>query len=348
MAERRGHTQPDLSESEDGLDRSTVGFFELLRQAEGNGLRFGRAGGPSREPARLGQAIRLSFAASDVADVTEAEEPGHVPHFAVNAVGLFGPEGPMPLHLTRWMLTRASNRWFAGDDANATSDTAFLDFCNALQHRMISFYWRAWADMRPEVQIRHGTGGSVSATIGAIAGIGLPDTRNGPSSRVSARLRHATSLGQTVQGPDRLVEYIATVTGTQVRLHEFVGHFTDIPVHLQSRLGQAQLGTDAIAGARIFERAARAEVVLGPLDLETYIAFIDDASRQEELREALVFAMGRNITFDVRLCLKGDEVPPPRIGQVRLGQTTWLNFPAEQNAEDMCMRDVTTSERMAA
>ena len=38
----------------------------------------------------------------------------------VNNLGLLGPEGPMPLHLTRWVLDRLSQRWFDGASARET------------------------------------------------------------------------------------------------------------------------------------------------------------------------------------------------------------------------------------
>lgn len=315
-------------------------FFELLRQLESPGRRFGRAAGD--EPARLGQAIRLAFAASDVLGAAPAEGD-RPPRIDVNVIGLFGPEGPMPLHLTRWMLERASNRWFAGAGANATSDTAFLDFGNMLQHRMIALYWRAWADARPEVQIGHGTGGAVAAMLRALAGTGLTDTAGAGPAEDGPKLRHATSLFQRVQGPDRLTEYIATVTGHPVRLVEFVGVWTAIPARLQTRLGRmaTRLGRDAVVGARIFERQSRAEVRIGPLGLRDYLAFLDDPTRLAALRHALRFATGPGIDFDLRLVLDASEVPEPRFGNLRLGQVAWLGRPQGVAADDLTFRRVT-------
>lgn len=346
MAVSRRNAELDVNKA---ITPQSMDFFELLRQLETPQRRFGRSGDPKFDPARLGQAIRLAFAASDIVSVSKPDTPEHPPKVAVNVFGLFGPEGPMPLHLTRWMLERASNRWFAGDDENATSDTAFLDFGNMLQHRMISFYWRAWADLRPEVQMSHGTGGEVTNMIRALAGVRPTQTAGANIERSKAKLRHATSLFQQVQSPDRLTEYLATVTGQSVELTEFVGVWTDIPVRLQTKLGQksSRLGVDAIVGSRFFERENRAEIKIGPLDLKDYKSFLDDPEQADELRHALYFAMGHGMEFDICLSLKVSEMPAPRLGEVRLGQIAWLGHPNGATAEDMKFRRFTQSANTA-
>ncbi len=359
MADDTRHPQPDLRQQPDpappvtrvaGLsaggrlpeDAETLGFFELLRQLETGGLRFGRSGGPDREPARLGQGVRLTFATRDIA-AARPGRGGQPPRIDVNVLGLLGPEGPMPLHLTRWVMTRMSNRWFAGDSADATADTTFLDFVNMLQHRHIALYWRAWADARPAVQVAHGTGGRISALMRTLAAVGLPGAATGSLARTSAKLRHGTSLAQQVQSPGRLAEYLAEVVGAPVALTEFVGRWTEIAPGLQTRLGRAHaaLGRGAVAGARVFERANRAEVRLGPLGIAQFTGFLDDATRRAELRHAIVFAMGEGIAFDLRLVLRADDMVPARLGTARLGRTSWLSPKAPRDADDLVMRGFT-------
>ncbi|MEM9319499.1 MAG: type VI secretion system baseplate subunit TssG [Pseudomonadota bacterium] len=318
-----------------------ISFFELLRQLERRSGRFGRSDGPSKEPARLGQGLRQSFATGDIQAVVDRgnDKP---PQVLANAIGLYGPEGPMPFHITRWMLERASNRWFSGDDL--TTDTAFLDFSNLLQHRMIAFYWRSWADHRPAVQVEKGTGGAVMAMMQAFAGIGLSDETDRAPDRAYAKLHHATSLFKRVQGPDRLTEYLGSVIGQPVALTEFVGVWTEIPPHLQTRLGRTagKLGQDAVIGARFFERQGRAEIKIGPLDLPNFTALLDDKARREELRHAILFAMGRAIEFDVVLSLDAADVPPTKLGEVRLGEVSWLGRPDGETADDKVLRRFTT------
>lgn len=351
MADDARHARPALEAAIE--DTAEMDFFELLRQLETAQQRFGRAGGPRREPARLGQAARLGFAASDIAriDVPDAERP---PQVSVNVIGLLGPEGPMPLHLTRWVMNRLSNRWFAGGGGE-TSDTTFLDFANLLQHRMMALYWRAWADARAEVHVAHGSGGRVSALARALAGLGLPETETGDRRIDGPKLHHATSLVQEARSPERLTTFLETVLGLPVQLAEFTGAWVDIPGHLQTRLGAAHagLGTQAVAGARVFDRASRAEIRIGPLAQEEFTAFLDDPGRWERLRHAVIFASGKDLHFSLRLVLAPGEAPAARLGAARLGRTAWLAPDPERAADDLCFsgiadHDAPASERRAA
>ncbi|KMK65232.1 type VI secretion system baseplate subunit TssG [Puniceibacterium sp. IMCC21224] len=340
MADDSGHTRADLT-SPEGIAR--MDFFELLRQLETADLRFGRAGGADREPARLGQTARMAFAASDVAEMTPGNAE-HPPKIGVNVLGLIGPEGPMPLHMTRWIMERLSNRWFAGDaQQGATADTSFLDFINMLQHRLIALYWRAWADARPEVHIAHGDGGRVTAMMRSLAGLGLPGTTTDDIRLDGAKLRHATSLALEARSPERLTAFLETVLGVPVALGEFQGVWIDIPQHLQSRLGMqhAGLGSGAVIGGRVFDRQSHAELRLGPLTLAQFNAFLDDSIARDRLRQALVFAAGKDIAFGLRLVLAADAVPQARLGACQLGRTTWLNPDPDRNADDLAFANVT-------
>ncbi|MDO5756827.1 MAG: type VI secretion system baseplate subunit TssG [Rhodobacterales bacterium] len=343
MADDDGHTRPDLTA---GMD-----FFELLRGLETEALRFGRAGGADGEPARLGQTARMAFATSDIAAITPGSNPD-IPHIGVNVLGLIGPEGPMPLHLTRWIMARLSNRWFAGGSSGATADTSFLDFINMLQHRLLALYWRAWADARPEISIAQGNDGRAGATMRALAGQGLPGTMTGDTRLDRAKLRHATSLAMEARSPERLCAFLETVLRVPVRVMEFAGRWTGIPAHLQSRLGMqyAGLGRGAVVGKRVFDRQSHAELQLGPLTQDQFRGFLDDPDAWARLGHALVFAAGKELKFALRLILLPGHVPAAQLGGCRLGRTAWLAPVASAGADDLAfsnLAEMAGSERSA-
>lgn len=345
MADVAGQPRPDLTG--DLTAPETMGFFELLRRLEHDQLRFGRGGGPTREPARLGQRARLSFGTRDVAGFHPGTETTP-PRVDVEVLGLIGPEGAMPLHLTRWIMGRLSDRWFATASGDETSDTTFLDFCNLLQHRMIALYWRAWADARPEVQIEHGAAGRMQALIDTLAGIGLPGTRPqgvfDPQTRV--KLRHATSLARQVHSVERLTAYLRDVLQAPVALVEFVGTWTQIPARLQSRLGRAyaQLGKSAVVGARSFQRQTLAELRVGPLSLPQFKAFLADTALLGRLRHGIRHAMGREMEFDLRLVLARDQIPAARLGSCQLGRNIWLSPTRRADVDDLRLYRVSRAE----
>ncbi len=350
MADDAGHPGADLMAAPETTPDTEaliaeMDFFRMLALLERDGHRFGRSGGPDREPARLGQSVRLAFATQDVAQLNK--RPGsEVPEVAVNVLGLLGPEGPMPLHITRWVMERMSNRWFAGDNASALADTSFLDFVNMLQHRMLALYWRAWAEARPEIQLAHDDGGRVSAMLRAFAGLGMPGSATSDGRIDDAKLHHATNLVQDRNDPERLVSFLSTVIDAPVTLQEFVGHWMELPERLQTRLGvqHCGLGTGAVAGARSFDRQSRAELQVGPLSVEKFRAFLSDSALWDRLRHAIIAAAGKELEFDLRLILRASDVPAARIGEAVLGRTAWVNPPGDKDADDLKVARVSREE----
>lgn len=347
MADSARQSPPDLKQPRAGdADRTNAAFdfFELLRQLENEEQqRFGQKGGPDREPARLGQQIRLGFATKDVAEYQEFSD-GSPARVVVANLGLLGPEGPMPLHLTRWVLDRLSQRWFAGAEARQTADTTFVDFVDMLQHRMIALFYRAWADHTPAVQVERSVGGRVRAMLESMAGIGLPGTRNGEDPSLDlVKLRQAAALASQVDAPERLTLFIAEAFGVPVAIKEFVAAWLPIPEALQSRIGQAfaVLGNGATVGKRVFSRQSRIELVIGPVGIKDYLSFLPDGDRYPALKRAIRDLIGEQIDVDLRVVLAKAEVPEPNIGKVRLGRTSWLARPEEKgDADEMRLRAV--------
>lgn len=343
MADDARQSLPDLDKVEPdqaGRLSEAFDFFELLRRLEQKGGLFGYSGQPAREPARLGQHVRLSFSARDVVGFREADDktPARV---TVANLGLLGPEGPMPLHLTRWVLDRLSQRWFTGAEAQQTSDTTFVDFVNILQHRMIALYYRAWADAHPAVQVERAVGGRVRAMLQAMAGIGLPGTQDPELDTV--KLRQAGSLASQVDGPERLTLFLAEAFRVPVQIKEFVAVWITIPAAFQTRVAKAYaaLGRGATIGPRVFSRQSRIELRVGPLGFEDFKAFLPGGQRLKLFKQAVREMIGETLDVDLRIVLAREAVPPPRIGTVQLARTAWLARPAERgDADDLRLRTI--------
>jgi type VI secretion system protein ImpH len=341
MADNARQSSPDLKPR---AANAAFDFFELLRQLENEEQQwFGQKGGPDREPARLGQQIRLGFATQDVAEYQEFSD-GSPARVVIANLGLLGPEGPMPLHITRWVLDRLSQRWFAGAEARQTADTTFVDFVNMLQHRMMALFYRAWADHTPAVQVERPVSGRVRAMLESMSGLGLPGTHNSEDPSLDlVKLRQAAALASQVDGPEKLTLFVAQAFNVPVALKEFVAAWLPIPKHLQSRVGQAfaMLGGGATVGKRVFSRQSRMELVIGPVGIKDYLSFLPDGGRHPTLKRAIRDLIGEQIDVDVRVVLKKAEVPKPELGQARLGRTSWLARPDEKgDADEMRLRAV--------
>ena len=250
----------------------------------------------------------------------------------------------MPLHVTRWVLDRLSQRWFAGADARQTSDTTFVDFVNVLQHRMIALFYRAWADANPAVQVERQVADRVGAMLRSMAGIGLPGMRDSQTAFLDAvKTSQAAALAIQVDGPERLTLFLAEAFKVPVRIEEFVAAWIQVPTALQTRLGDAHavLGRSATIGPRTFSRQSRIELRVGPLPYSKYVGFLPGSKKLALFKRAVRDVIGENLDVDVRIVLAGAEVPEPRLGKVMLQRTAWLARPSERgDADDLRLRGI--------
>lgn len=89
---------------------------------------------------RLAQEPSLAFAPATLA----AFDPGNedrAPRLTEYFLGLFGPHGPLPVHLTEYARDRLRNH----------GDRTFARFADLFHHRMLGLFYRAWADTQPTV-----------------------------------------------------------------------------------------------------------------------------------------------------------------------------------------------------
>ena len=102
--------------------------------------RFGRSVRPAQDAIRLASGslrrLRLRHARRLGARRGRPRGPPVVHFF-----GLFGPDGPLPLHLTEYARDRLRNE----------RDPTFQRFADLFHHRALSLMYRAWADVRPAV-----------------------------------------------------------------------------------------------------------------------------------------------------------------------------------------------------
>ena len=311
-------------------------FFAALRLLEVDAPaspRLGKAARGPEERLRLGQEPRLAFPTGSLAGYAP-RAGGLPPKLAVLLFGLFGSNGPLPLHLTLHALDR---RRQAGDET-------FIDFCDLLQHRLIALFYRAWADARPQVQHDRPGQDRFKLYVGALAGFGLPALLDREVLPDRFRFHHAGLIGCQVGHAERVVTLVEDLLGVPAELEEFVGGWLDLPERLRTRLGQAsaRLGLDAVIGIASFQRQHRCRLRLGPLDLAAFVGLLPGGERLARLSALMRLLLGDPIEWDLALILEEEEVPPLRLdGTGRLGWTTWLACRTrDRPADDLVLRPV--------
>jgi type VI secretion system protein ImpH len=111
--------------------------LRLLEQAFPQRPRLGEARQASEDAVRLGHKPHLVFAPSDVASYQEGDDGRR--HLEQHSFGLFGPNGPLPIHITELAYERRHH----------VDDATIVDVLNVFQHRLISLFYRAWANSDP-------------------------------------------------------------------------------------------------------------------------------------------------------------------------------------------------------
>jgi type VI secretion system protein ImpH len=314
-------------------------FFQTLRRIEclfPSKPRWGRASRPADEPVRLAQEPSLAFAPATLAAFQLAT--GELPaRLEVRFLGLLGPNGPLPLHLTDYARERLLH---AGDRTLAR----FLDVFN---HRFLALFYRAWAQGQPTVSLDRPKDDRFATYVASLLGLGSPRLRDRDHAPDFAKLFYSGRLVRHARNSEGLAALLAGFFKIPVRIEQFVGHWMGLAEPDRTRLGRdiacGMLGRGAVLGAKVWDCQHKFRIWLGPLTLEQYENFLPGGNAIARLvawvRQYLCF----ELEWDVRVILLSREVRDEkshlRLGEYgRLGWTTWLgNYPRREDAADLIL-----------
>jgi type VI secretion system protein ImpH len=307
-------------------------FYQTLRRLEclhDDKPRWGRALRPVDEPVRLGQEPDLSFAPAPLASF-EAHA-GTTPRLQVRLFGLFGPNGPLPIHLTEYARERLQH---AGDPTLSR----FLDI---FHHRFLALFYRAWAQAQPAVNRDRPRDDRFTTYVGAFLGVSPAAFRDRDTLPDLAKFFHVGALIRQVRNPEGLVHILEHFFRVPVRIEEFVGHWMSLGAGERAALSSesAVLGTGAVLGGRVWDRQHKFRIHLGPLTLGQYTSFLPGGEPLGKLVDWVRMYLCFELDWDVRLLLAPGEVPSLMLGAgPRLGWTTWLGQRQSKTpADDLCL-----------
>lgn len=349
-SENRSSAHALISELEHGAYR--FDFFETLRWLEALNAdkpRLGTSIKAADDMVRLSQEPELQFPASALASC-HINHAG-VPRLAVNFLGLFGPQGPLPLHLTEYARERLRNH----------HDPTLARFADIFHHRMISLFYRAWANSRPTVSYDRPQADRFGFYVGALFGMGGDSFRHRDALDDRAKLFYAGHLSAQTKSADGLQAIIADILAINVRVEEFVGEWMEIQPSDHSRLGYlpelATLGQSTLLGAFVWGCQHKFRLVLGPLNLTQYLTLLPGASDLAKLVAIVRNYMGDELVWDAQLILKSRQVPSELAlgvtkeanstnmnGEARLGWSMWLGPRSnDQDANDLMLNPFFTA-----
>lgn len=365
MAAARGRADAGVNGDRAAADRLfeepfAFDFFQavrLLERLEPTRRQIGGDGPPAREAVRFRAHLSMSFPPSSIYALDPPAAGRTVPAMTVAFMGLTGPSGVLPRHYTELLMRLDRER----KDDEKYAPRAWLDLFN---HRLISLFYRAWAKYRFPVAYERGCdrGREDDFTTALFSLIGLANRslRNrlhvAAGARVLAQvedlglLYYAGFLAHRPRNAVSLEAMLADWFGLPVRVEQFRGQWLKLDPSSCSRLGGGrsnnQLGTDLVAGERVYDCQSKFRIRIGPLSYAQFLEFLPDRAPSEARKAFFLLChltrlyVGPELDFDVQPVLRAADVPECQLGAAdgpgaRLGWNTWIrSAPHPRDAED--------------
>jgi len=338
-------------------------FFAAVRRIEAmySDLRgFGRTQTVGEDPLRFSQEPSLAFAPCTLSEFRYATEKAPQRLF-VHFMGLLGPNGPLPLHLTE----------YARERERIHKDPTFARFLDVFNHRAVSLFYRAWAASQMpasfdrwevplsgkvspaerEQQLGRDTN-KYSLYVGSLFGIGMDSLRHRDSVPDVAKLHYAGRLASHQKSPEGLLAIIAQYFKLPASIEEFTGRWVDVPNSYWCSLGAVPKagrgcvtlgsadGGGAMAGTKAFDCTGAFRLLLGPMSFANYERLLPGTDAEKRLATWIRNYVGDEFWWDAVLILRKEEVPSTFLGKgARLGWTSWVQSKkATEDRADLALR----------
>lgn len=334
MAGTDGQTPNNLIEA---LAQNAFGFdffraVRLLENSRPDLPRMGCSLSPAQDPVRFCQNPSLAFSPSTLEKLEQrVEDPW--PKLYVRFFGLLGPNAPLPPHLTEYAYERILHH----------GDGTFAAFLNVFNHRLVSFFYRAWAANQKSVDLDRRDDQRFALFLGSFLGIGTEALQNRDAVPDWAKLYFSGRLACQTRNAEGLEAILKGYFEIPTQVHTFVGRWMNLPADSVCRLGDSpatgSLGTTTIVGSRFFECHLNFRIRLGPMKLADYERLLPHGDAFQRLRYWVMNYCGEHFFWDAQFVLEAAEVPETRLGAAgRLGWTTWLKSqPFDKDAEDLVL-----------
>lgn len=301
-------------------DANRYDFYAALRQLEcmfSDKPRLGQSLRSHDDQLRLEQEPSNLFAPSTLYSC-QLEADNHW-HLRVLFFGLFGPNGALPGHLTEYVHERQRHE---------INDEATLAFFNLFHHRLLSLFYRTWANKEPTVNRDRPENDHFDRYIGSLAGVGISELKNADYMPDDSKRYFTAYLGDSRRHVSGLLALIRAFFSVPATIDEFMGEWLTIPTEVCSSLGKnlgGELGIDTILGSHSWQCQYRFRINLGPMALIDYESFLPNEKKMELLKVIIRNYLGDELNWEVKLILRKDKVPSAFLGKYGcLGLNIWL------------------------
>ncbi|MFN9991734.1 MAG: type VI secretion system baseplate subunit TssG [Phycisphaerales bacterium] len=337
-------------------------FLALVRRLEAlyhDQPGFGHSTRSDEDPVRFCQEPSLAFSPCTISEFKHQTDKAPSRLF-VNFLGLTGPNGPLPLHLTEFARVRERHH----------RDSTLARFLDVFNHRMLGLFYRAWAASQMtasfdrwepplsgkvtpaerELQLARDTS-RYSIYLGALFGMGMDSFRHRDAVPDLSKLHYAGRMSMAQKNPEGLRDILSQFFGVEVEVEEFHGRAVAVPdrygcvLGVQSSEGAhtGQLGGPgggAMCGSTYFDCAGAFRLKIGPLNMEQYRKLLPHTDSARRLATWIRNYVGDELWWDAVLVLKKEQVPRTKLGAgAALGWTTWImSGESPEDRADLALR----------
>jgi type VI secretion system protein ImpH len=245
-------------------------------------------------------------------------------------MSLLGTVGSLPLFYTE-VLARHEQR---------TRDPSARAFLDIFLHRAAVLFYQAWRKHRLAVRYEADRRHEFLPLVLSLAGAGhkpLRDRLSPKSGGVSDEMIAyiAGLVQQRTISSAVLQRVVSLYFRVPVRITQFVGRWFKLADEHHTRLGlaNAQLGTSALAGDRVWQRDLRVTLTLGPLSVDRYRRFLPGQPGARAMRELLTLLTGISLEYEIRLMLRAEDVQCAQLGGACPAALGWESFLVTQTVK---------------
>ncbi len=292
-------------------------LFQAVRLIEGRArtefLALGSYGDPQLELVRFIGSPLFRYPCKPIEQVKALSDK--LVEIQTSDLSLYGTVGLLPHHYTEWIIKRLQ-----------AQDTAFKDFLDLFNHRLLSLYYRAWQKNRIFLN------GQFTQSLFALIGYDSPSLRKRTPIQEETLLYYAGFYANRHRSIFILQSILADFFGLPTQVRSSQGKWFFLGAKERTVLGKKtsshnQLGVSAVVGQRIWDCNHAFKVELGPLHYDCFLQFLPGCQSLKELIALILSYVGMEWSFEIILILKSDQAPMCQLNKKKpfaLGQNTWL------------------------
>lgn len=314
-------------------------------QSETPHLPPGHDAPPSQEVVRFRALPTLSFPPGAVIRLEQGRPPrgraAESDHnrqqpleMTVGFSGLTGPQGALPEHYTSLVIERIRQ-----------NDYTLRDFLDLLNHRHLSFYYRAWEKFhffvgyeKSRRRNEDGRNDDFTQALFSLMGLGEPTLRGRLQIDDEFLLYYVGLFSRPGRSAIGLRSMLHDFLKLPVQVEEFIEHRVRLsredrwalPDKRRPQGRNNQLGGSMVLGERTWLSQSRFRLRIGPMPYERFRQFWPDGDHILPLCQLTRLYVGPEFDFEIQLVVQRDEVPAAKFDcrhpaeSPRLGWNSWL------------------------